>query len=519
MGYSKLTYEDYMDNLDYWWMELGVDLPKWADEVSEYGESVCAIDFYDDIFREGDLEPSRLPEDYRTGEYGAIALEISEKKKNRKGRRVTVTDGVKELIDLIEESENFCLIAPVSYAGRRRTNENARFLHALCVEIDNINPKHGISELFYTFRRDARPIPRPTYIVCSGNGLHLYWNFARPIPLFKNIFMQLTDIKTYITKNLWDKQISNSWQNIQYESLCQAFRCVGTSGKDKRKVAMAFKVGENLTIEEFNKRLPENLQMNVIYKSDLPLSKAKELYPKWYQKRIVEGKERGHWNRHEGIYHNWIEKIMTGAELGHRYNCLENLCSLAVQCQIPPEVVEADCRKVAEHMEELTEEEDNHFTEYDILCALRTYHLAEESAYHRRLEYIEQKTGIRLERNKRNGRKKEEHLKIARFTRDLTHENWRAGNGRKRKKEAVREWRSAHPNGTKAECREDTGMSWDTIRKWWNDVELTEEQKKLGAEIRTNPEGEKEVYYPVDEGDGDMAWYPASYMGYLNSKD
>ena len=51
-----------------------------------------------------------------------------------------------------------------------------------------------------------------------------------------------------------------------------------------------------------------------------------------------------------------------------------------------------------------------------------------------------------------------------------------------------------------------------------NGLQLTEEQKKLGAEIMTNPEGKKEVYYPVDEGDDEPVWYPASYMAYLNSK-
>lgn len=471
MGYSKLTYLEFMENYVYWSGQLGLFLPLWAEEIAEYGKPICAIDFYGDIFQDGDLEPSRLPEDYRVGEYAAIALEITEcsegGKKECKGRRITVTDGLVELVTLIDKTENFCLIAPVSYAGKRRTNANARFLHALCVEIDNIEPRHGILELFYAFKRKVRPIPKPTYIVCSGNGLHLYWNFERPIPLFPNIFQQLSAIKTYMTKNLWDKQISNSWQRIQYEPLCQAFRCVGTGGKDKRRVTMAFKVGENLTIEKFNKQLPEKLQISVIYKSDLPLPKAKKLYPRWYQRRIIEKAPKGHYNRHEGIYHSWIDKIMTGAEVGHRYNCLENLCSLAVQCRIPPEVVEADCRKIAKHMEELTEEEDNHFTEYDILCALRTYHLAEESAYHRRLESIEFKTGIRLERNKRNGRKQDIHLRIARATRDVLHDDWRIGNGRKSKQEIVESWQHMNPEKSKADCHRETRLDPKTIRKWW----------------------------------------------------
>ena len=46
MGYSKLTYDDYYNALDYWQGDLGIVLPQWADEISAYGRSVSAIDFY-----------------------------------------------------------------------------------------------------------------------------------------------------------------------------------------------------------------------------------------------------------------------------------------------------------------------------------------------------------------------------------------------------------------------------------------------------------------------------------------
>ena len=99
------------------------------------------------------------------------------------------------------------------------------------------------------------------------------------------------------------------------------------------------------------------------------LEQAKELYPGWYKRRIERGEDRGHYNRYQPIYYNWIDKILdrnSGAVVGKRYHCLENLCSLAVQCNIEPEQVERDCRRVAERFEELTVKEDNHFTEYDI---------------------------------------------------------------------------------------------------------------------------------------------------------
>lgn len=470
--YSNLTYDDYYDNIDFWKGTEKIELPNWADEIAEYGESVSATDFYSDIFGDGDLEPCRKgkPEDYRTGEYGAIAVEIKDKGKNRYTRRITVTDGGEELIELIDSSKNFCMVAPVSYAGKRRTNKNARFLHALCIEIDDIQPKRGIIELFYKFERKVNPIPRPTYIVCSGNGLHLYWQFVRPIPLFGNIFKQFTALKQRMTWELWQKSVSSSWQHIQYESLCQAFRCVGTRGKDKHKVAMCFKVGEPLTIEQFNERVPlEKLKINVIYKSNLTLAEAKEQYPKWYQRRIVEKKPKGHYYRNEAIYKNWIEKIWDGAEEGHRYNCLENLCSLAVQCKIPPDVVEADCRRIALRLEEKTTKPDNHFGEYDIMCALRTYHNADESAFHRKIECIEVKSGIKIERAKRNGRTQKEHCQIMRAIEEITTPDWREGNGRKSKKDLVQQWRKENPNGKKIDCERELKLSRHTVLKWWDE--------------------------------------------------
>ena len=62
------------------------------------------------------------------------------------------------------------MIAPISYAGRSRKNENARFMYALCIEVDYIEPKNGLNELIYSWERTVNPMPQPTYIVCSGNG-------------------------------------------------------------------------------------------------------------------------------------------------------------------------------------------------------------------------------------------------------------------------------------------------------------------------------------------------------------
>lgn len=479
MGYSKLTYDEFEEDRGYWLAE-GVTAPRWADELAAKGyKSVSAIDFYDDVFGE-DLAPHRLPEDYRTGEYCAIALEIDDKKiiKDgkeelvRKTKRHFVTQDLDRLFDLIDsKKDNFCLIAPVSYAGRTRENKNARYLYALTVEVDDIQPKNGLEELIYSWERENKRMPKPTYIVCSGNGLHLYFVFERPIPLWPNIMKQFIEVKTYLTKAFWNKYVTSSYEKVQYESVCQAFRCVGSKAK-KNSYAMAFQTGEKITIEYLNKLLPDKLQMNTIYKSKMSKEEAKELYPDWYQRRVEKGEPKGHFSRYEGIYYNWIQKIKDGAEVGHRYNCLENLCSLAVQCCIAPNQVEKDCRDLAAYLETLTVSEDNHFTEYDIISALRTYHNARISAYERNIDYITNKTGIKLDRVRRNRRNQAEHLKRARALQFVDYPNaeWRNKDGRPvgsgTKEQLVKEWIAAHPDGSATDAARELGISRTTFYKY-----------------------------------------------------
>lgn len=478
MGYSKLTYEEYMANPDVW----GISPPRWASELSSKGfTGICAIDFYDDVFGD-DLEVSRMPEDYQRGEYAGIAVERvpqfhsnGKPKLNNKGnqeylgKRYTITQGNSELYDLIDKSDNFCMISPISYIGKSRTIENARYLYALCIEVDYIKPKSGLNELIYSWERKYMPIPKPTYIVCSGNGLHIYYVFERPIPLWKNVYISLNEAKKHLTPYLWTSFVTTAGENIQYESLNQPFRCVGSITKNG-SYAMAFKIGAKVSIEYMNKFLPDDKKIENFYKASCSLKQAAELYPDWYQKRIVEGKPKGHYNRYKPIYFDWVKKILDGkdgAKVGKRYNCLENLCSLAVQCQIEPEQVEKDCRMVADRLEQLTDDESNHFTEYDVLCALKTYYTADEKAYRRRIDFISKKTGIVLTPNKRNYRKQEQHMAIMRAVQGVVNPNWRDGNGRPSKGSIVYEWRQQHPEGRKADCIRETKLSKPTVLKWW----------------------------------------------------
>lgn len=503
-SYSMLSYSEYIEHIDYW-TSHGLTLPKFVEQVcAEGGKPVSAVDFYDSIFGVcgEELEETHKghPEAYQTGEYGAIALELipsydAQGHEKRRPRHRTVTRGCEELYDLIDSSNNFCMMSPISYAGRNRTVKNARELYALTIEIDNIQEKKGVSELFYTFERKTHQMPRPTYIVCSGSGLHLYYVFERPIRLFPNVYKQLSRAKKYFTQWLWDKPVTRSFERnqIQFESVNQPFRIVGTVCKDGHSRAMAFETGNKITVESLNELLPDEDKIPTLYKSELTLQKAKELYPDWYERRIVQGKRKSFYKRHPGVYRSWINRCLEGATVSHRYFCLENLCALAVQCDIDEETLLKDADMLTEYFETLTKSEDNHFTEQDKQDALRTYYRSKEieksnsdvdgddkdfveSTYYRSLDTILDRTGIDLKshRTKRNEPAKRlrrtEQLKIATFKRDIMYPNgtWREGSGRKPKGQIVADWRSEHPNGKKAECIRDTGLSRPTVYKWWD---------------------------------------------------
>ena len=106
---------------------------------------------------------------------------------------------------------------------------------------------------------------------------------------------------------------------------------------------------------------------------------------------------------------------------------------------------------------------------------MRTYEEPTESAYRRRIEFVSEKTNIPLQRTRRNGRPQKQHLKLARFARDMNYEDsngWINKNGAPSKKDIVQQWRLENPNGKKADCIRETGLTKPTVYKWWDEVEI-----------------------------------------------
>ena len=156
-------------------------------------------------------------------------------------------------------------------------------------------------------------------------------------------------------------------------------------------------------------------------------------------------------------------------KVGGRYFSIMALCAYGLKCGVPEKQIRQDAYGFLEHLDSLTEDEDNHFTREDVKDALKALKADNKllSTMASR-EWIEKQTKVSIPPNKRNGRKQVTHLKIARSTLAIMNEDeGKTLQGRPEMSKIVEEWRKAHPDGRKADCIRETGLSKPTVYKWW----------------------------------------------------
>lgn len=427
--------------------------------LEKYFEAIASKEFYRSIFPEGELQKKGV---YGDNKYNAIAVELGEDKI----RRYTITDDL-DMIDELLQSENFIIVSPITYVGKSRNSDNARMMYALAIDLDGVNKEINIIDLFHQVEK-VEHLPRPTYTVISGGGLHLYYVFKDPIPLFKNIVQQLTNLKNDLTRKIWNGYVTDLNDKVQYQSIFQGFRLVGGVTKSGSRTK-AYKTGEKVTVEYLNEFVfdSKNKVKEFTYKSSLTLEEARNKFPEWYERRIIEQKPRGTWICKRDLYDWWQRRLLEIQE-GHRYYGVMCLAIYAKKCGIPEKELEADAFGMVERLDLLTSNEDNHFTREDVLAALELYN---DNYITFPIDTISKLTEIRIDKNKRNGRKLDQHIKMVNslrvMRRDVLGENEYKNSGRPTVQDKVNQWKREHPNGKKADCIRETGLSKPTVYKWW----------------------------------------------------
>lgn len=392
----------------------------------------------------------------------------------------------------------FVVTTPATYVGRRRFKSNARYLYALAFDLDEV----GVSELSEVIHQQTIGMtPQANIIVNSGDGIHLYYILAKPMPLYPKVYETLTSVKKALTRLIWNKATSRTGEDnqVQIQPIIQPFRVPGSKSKHGDVVTAWHNADAPLhTIEELNrfaskptlKYLNSGVSQEEAKALDkgsystnrLTKARAKELYPEWYQRRIVEGAPRKTWSVHRGLYDWWKNMLWENEKVavGHRYHCIMFLAVYAKKCNVPFEELKRDALKLVPRMEALTGNTGRHFSVQDALDALKAYKDSSET-YPRQL--IEDRTGLRIDPNKRNYQKQTDHLEVARAIRDVKTKqrgmkSWDENNGRPKgsivlaedspQYAKVQEWRRNNPQSkNKSLCARETGLSRPTVRKWW----------------------------------------------------
>lgn len=445
----------------------------WLMSVESYNEcdfylnsnflTISAAEFYQNLFRnyfQIEVKKDKKKLEKEKGKGNGIVVYFDNELQKMKTRLIFNDFKIlknKKIID-----SDLAFVSPISYFGRNRTLKNAHELFAMTFDLDGVG-KNEITDLFFQMSNDI--LPTPNYVVNSGNGLHLYYVFEKPIFMYQNNIKELNKIKYSLTKKIWNKYTSTIKEK-QFQNINQGFRVVGSSVKfNKNLKAKVFDLDNKfIDIDYLNSFVYEEKVKVANLKSKISLSEAKEKYPDWYEKRILKKEKKGSWTNNKALYYWWLEKIKLGATEGHRYFCIFTLMIYAVKSGISKDILKKDAYSLLNDFDKLSSNNDNRFTQKDIDDALRLYNVRFKNYS---ISEIIRITGISIERNKRNFRTREQHLQIARATRDILYEDWRANNGRKSKKDLVLDWKLKNPGKRKIDCFRDLKVSRTTIDKYW----------------------------------------------------
>lgn len=442
------------------------------------GYPVEPMDVYRDMFRlgEGYLQKHGEP----AGEFKANPVAYWKNEDKEKGHfRIMFEDTFEEVLNELQEAD-FAILNGITYFGRKNVQEHASKMFAMIFDLDGVTD--ATLGNFFSGAINGGAYPVPNYVVFSGHGVHLYYLFDEPISLYPYIKLQMKELKYALTEKMWNMYTSTE-EKKQHQGINQGFRVIGshTKGDAPEKIVRAFRVNEHpFTVQQLCEYVPAEHhvdQLQLWKESKYTLEEAKKKFPDWYDKVVVKkDRQPDRWRIEEkvngdnpyALYDWWIRKIWSGASVGHRYFAIMCLAIYAAKCNVPYERLEEDAYALIPFLNDLSEEKP--FTEADVEVALECYDLRYCTFPVRDMEKI---SGIKIGRNKRNGRKRAAHVKVMNTMRNLKIQLGEpveigrpAGSGTAQRK--VLAWRELYPDGKKADCIRETGLSKPTVYKWWD---------------------------------------------------
>lgn len=311
-------------------------------------------------------------------------------------------------------------VSPCAYYGRNATLNNLHTIFALVVDLDGVgigNMEILINQL-NSEEEDILSIPRPTYIVNSGHGLHIYYMFDEPLNAYRSRIRYVREFKRDLTRVIWNSGLTQfcDEKQVQQGSIVQAFRAVGSQTKFRNgTLVTAYRVGDKTNLCELFDWYQKRYKKGISDKDDLS-----KKYPNgadcFYQPRkeytIVkdennEGEHRGtsageHWCFNTAMYTSVKKKLHTFGMNGHRYWCIWTLAVIAHKCGIPYEQLEKDAKELQEFLSrKYANSEQGEFSWVEAKTALKAY--KDSKTWMVSTKAVEHYTGITFNTTKRSG--------------------------------------------------------------------------------------------------------------------
>ena len=321
-----------------------------------------------------------------------------------------------------------------------------RKIYALVLDLDDLTPP-VVKRLLRQIEEDKGP--RPSLIVNSGSGLHLYFAFSDPVdafplrqPILLSIQNRLADI--YLGYGKMDRH-----------PLTQSYRPVGSQTK-LGDVAAGFICGDRWNVLE----LAANLKIKVPPGDWNYVRKPKQDPPPATPHTegktmavVIPFKKKKEPN--EKMFRYCAERIFRETDLGNRYMALFGLAVMAFKCHIKQREI------IVEEMESLVEcwnsqHPENPVKPSEIDKAMEGY---SKRFLRVHATTLEEYFGWTFERKiPRKGRKRAEHLERANA---IKHAGQAVD-----KKQAIAKYLKQNPTATTRQIAADLGMSLSTVGKY-----------------------------------------------------
>lgn len=301
----------------------------------------------------------------------------------------------------------------ITYLGTRRIAEKMYNSHALILDLDDITID-GLEALLLQF--SSRKLLVPNYVTLTGTGLHLYYLFKHPIYLNRESKEILMSIKKKLVESIWTSDITDA--KMQIQNLNQAYRCVGSkSGKRAKPGNIAARKGSKI----------KNVSLAT--------------YARFRDKVLVSN----------------------STAVGHRYLSMAYLACIAYKNGISKNLVERDLYLLMNIFN--NRRPNDRITISDVKNALKMY-----SSKYAKTSYKTISTAVGFEfekqvRNKSNLSRKENLAQIVEKRKQSG--EWFPNGKSCHKKAAVEQWQQNNPKGTIAECIRATGITRNTVNKYW----------------------------------------------------